>query len=90
VSYLTPDELDALQASGLDPFTPYVIGGVSHSQFSVARHFGGCTYGGREYAYIPTTDELIREDVVKWVEKRRKEAQRTGRETDEAQQMEML
>ena len=90
MNYLTDDELDAVHASGLDPFTPYVIDGVSQSQLSVARHFGGCTYGGREYAYIPTTDELVREDVVRWVTKRRKEAQRSAREADEAQQMEML
>lgn len=89
MTYLTPDELDAVQASGLDPFTPYVIDGVSQSQFSVARHYGGCTYGGREYYYIPTTDELIREDVVKWVTKRRKEAKRAARQEDVDQQMEL-
>lgn len=90
MSYLTADELETVQSSGLDPFTPYVIEGVSRSQLSIARHFGGCTYGGREYAYISTTDELIRGDVVKWVEKRRKEAQRAARATTEAQQMELL
>lgn len=90
MSYLTDDELDAVQASGLDPFTPYVIQGVSVGQFSIARHFGGCTYSGRFYCYVPTTDELIREDVVKWVMTRRKEAQRVAREATDAQQMEML
>jgi hypothetical protein len=90
MSYLTHDELNAVHASGLDPFTPYVIDVVSRSQFSVARHFGGCTYGGREYYYIPTTDELVREDVVRWIMTRRKEAQRVAREAGEAQQMEML
>ena len=89
MSFLTTDELAAVQSSGLDPFTPYVIGGVSQSQLSIARHYGGCTYGGREYYYIPTTDELIREDVVKWVTTRRKEAQRAAREATEAKQMEM-
>jgi len=90
MSYLTQDELDAVQASGLDPFTPYVIEGVSTGVLSLARYYGGCTYGGREYYYVPTTDELIREDVVKWVTKRRKEAQRAAREATEAKQMEML
>lgn len=90
MTYLTPDELDAVQVSGLDPFTPYVIQGVSQSQFSIARHFGGCTYGGREYYYIPTTDELIREDVVRWVTTRRKEAQRAALEANKATQMEMF
>jgi hypothetical protein len=90
VSYLTSDELDALQASGLDPFTPYVIAGVSRSQLSVARHYGGCTYGGREYYYIPTTDELIRDDVVRWITARRKEERKAVRRDAEAKQMEML
>jgi hypothetical protein len=90
MTYLTDDELDAVHASGLDPFTPYVIDGVSRTQLSVARHYGGCTYGGREYYYIPTTDELVRDDVVKWITARREEAQRAAREADEAQQMEML
>ena len=61
MTYLTDDELNAVQSSGLDPFTPYAIQGVSQTQLSIARHYGGCTYGGREYYYIPTTDELVRE-----------------------------
>jgi hypothetical protein len=89
--YLTPDELDALRYdSNLDAFTPYVIQGTSIGPLSLIRHYAGCTYGGREYCYIPTTDELIREDVVRWVTKRRKAAQRAARAADEAQQMEML
>ena len=90
MSYLTPDELDAVQASGLDPFTPYVMQGASVGPLSIAWHYCGCTYAGRQYFYIPTTDELIREDVLKWVTKRREAVQRAGREADEAQQMEML
>ena len=49
-----------------------------------------CKYGGRDYYYNRATDELIREDVLKWVTKRRKKAQRAGREATDAQQMEML
>ena len=99
MTYLTPDELDAVQSSGLDPFTPYVIEDVSMKPLRtllpglnllIGQYYGGCTYGGREYYYIPTTDELIREDVVRWIMARRKEAQRAAREATEAKQMEML
>lgn len=89
MSYLTDAELIALQASGLDPFTPFVIQGVSHTQLSISRHYGGCTYGGRQYYYIPTTDELMRDDVVRWITKRRKEERKAARRETEAKQMEM-
>ena len=90
MTYLTSDELEALQASGLDPFTPYVIEGVSMSQMSIARHYGGCTYGGREHYYIPTTDELVRDDVVRWVTKRRKAERKVMSHETEAKQEELF
>jgi len=42
---------------------PERIIGVSQSQFSVARHYGGCTYNGHHYHYDADTDTLIRQDV---------------------------
>ena len=42
---------------------PEEIHGVSQSQFSVARHFGGCTYMGQSYIYDAGQDRLIRRDV---------------------------
>lgn len=74
MSYLTPDELTALQSTDMSKITPYVIAGVSHTQFSIARHYGSITYNRKTYFYMPTHDELIRDDVLKWVTKRRKEA----------------
>jgi hypothetical protein len=44
--------------------------------FSVARHYGGAKYNGSQYTYIPGEDELIRDDVLKFVTKLRKEATR--------------
>ena len=70
MSYLTDDELAAIQH--MDRSTPYVITGISKGFFSVARHYGGMTYQGREYVYIPPTDECIRMDVIKAVAKMRK------------------
>lgn len=38
---------------------------VSHSQLSIARHYGGVKVNGVYYVFDPTTDTLIREDVLK-------------------------
>jgi len=42
---------------------------ISFTQFSTARHFGGCNVNGKHYLYNPTDDSLIREDVIKFVQK---------------------
>jgi len=52
--------------------TPFGITGVSNTQFSIARHFGGITFQGDIYVYNPVTDELIRGDVLKWASKQAK------------------
>ena len=72
MSHLTQSEIDALQLSKLDRDTPFAISGVSNGQLSIARHYGGCTFQGKKYIYMPLTDELIRDDVMKWLEKYRK------------------
>lgn len=71
-SYLSEPELQALQASTLHRDTPFLIRYVSQTQFSIARHYGGAKYNGSDYTYIPTTDELIRDDVLKFVTTLRK------------------
>lgn len=76
-SYITQAELKLLQTSGLNREAPYLISGVSTSQLSIARHYGGCKAFGYDYFYNPGTDELIRRDVVKWIGKERK---RIGKE----------
>ena len=73
MSYLTKEELAALQLTILSRDSPFIIQGVSSTQFSVARYSGGCRYNGRGYLYIPATDELVRDDVIKWLAKYRKE-----------------
>lgn len=42
---------------------PEEIHGVSNSQFSVARHYGGCTFQGRRYVYDASADRLVRSDI---------------------------
>lgn len=36
---------------------------VTASQFSVARHFGGCQFHGAHYHYDAENDALVRRDV---------------------------
>lgn len=71
-SHLTDEELAALQSSPLSRKTPYLMQGVSIGVFSVARYYGGIRYNGQSYTYLPETDELIRDDVIKWLAKYRK------------------
>lgn len=78
-SFLTPDEVERLQTSGLKTDAYFAIRGASHGMFSVARHYGGMTFNGYDYTYDPNTDELIRDDVLKLVMKWRREAAKTAK-----------
>lgn len=78
MGHMTAEEIDALQATKLDRATPFVICAVSRSQLSIARFYGGCKFQGRNYSYIPTTDELLRDDVMKWLAKHRKTQRKVG------------
>jgi hypothetical protein len=44
---------------------PERIYNVIATQFSIARHYGGCTINGVYYHYDQASDTLIREDVFK-------------------------
>lgn len=68
-----------LRTTGLDrcPLhrkTPYGMTNVSMTQLSIARHYGGIKYNGESYTYLPKTDELIRDDVLKWQTKNAKKS----------------
>lgn len=58
---------------GNHSFKPERIRGVSQSQFSIARYYGGIMFNGRSYIYMPETDELIREDVFEQDEQAKRE-----------------
>lgn len=81
----TPDERLALSFSDLptnkpDGSTlPYGWADVLHTQLSIARHYGGITFNGAQYTYFPSTDELWREDVCRFVVKLRRAAAREAR-----------
>lgn len=50
----------------------YGITGVSYTQFSIARHYGGIQWGGHKYTYFTESDQLWRDDVLRAVAKLRK------------------
>lgn len=52
--------------------TPFGIKNSSTTQFSIARFYGAIKYNGEWYTYAPNTDELIRDDVLKWKRKKEK------------------
>ena len=78
MSHMTEAEELALQDSGLDRQSPFMIRGVSQTQFSIARHYGGVVFKGQHYTYLPATDELIRDDVAKWLAKHRREERKSA------------
>jgi hypothetical protein len=70
-SELSESEIEALGKSNLDRSKPFAIRNVMMTQMSIARHYGAITYNGTLYVYYPETDELIRDDVCKWLKKHR-------------------
>jgi uncharacterized protein YbjQ (UPF0145 family) len=68
---------------------PYIITGVSTSIFSVARHYGGMKFQGYRYTYDPVRDELIRNDVLKWLTQQAKQQKALERMAENAKQLGM-
>lgn len=85
-SFLTEAEIEALQTSDLSRDTPFAVQNCMYSQFSIARHYGAAVYNGQRYTYFPDGDELIRDDVLKFITKLRKKNRKT--EQPQSQQME--
>ena len=68
----TTSILEGLEDCPLDKSTPFGMTHVSQTQLSIARHYGGIKYNGHHYTYFPESDELIRNDVLKWKKKQPK------------------
>ena len=45
---------------------PVRIYNVSHTQLSIARHFGGIKFNGHCYTYFPADDTLVRDDILEY------------------------
>lgn len=90
MSHLTAEELAALRQTILSEYTPYIIQGASATQLSISRNSGGCRYQGREYLYVSPTDELIRDDVVKWLGDYRKDKRKQAKLDEKKKQLPLL
>ena len=77
-SALSSAELLALQLSDLPvvPHAPFIIQPVAGTIYSTCRHAGRATVQGYAYTYVSAFDELIREDVLRWLRKCRGEDRR--------------
>lgn len=58
--------LVGLEECPLHKRTPFGMTNVRMTQLSIARFYGACRYNGDTYTYLPDTDELIRDDVLRW------------------------
>lgn len=58
--------LGGLDECPLHRKTPFGICNVRMTQFSIARFYGGIKFNGETFTYLPDTDELIRDDVLRW------------------------
>ena len=63
-SYLTDDEKLRLSFEPWPDGAALGYADVSHTQLSIARHYGAATVRGRHYVYFPESDELWRDDVL--------------------------
>lgn len=78
-SFLTEAEVESLKDLKLHRKTPYLIRGVSQTQFSIARHYGGTNFNGDSFTYCPETDECIRDDVHAKIMKDRRAAEKAAK-----------
>ena len=90
--FLSPEEmlqLEVARQSGEISDTqgqPAIIRGVTNTQLSIARHYGVIRFNNHYYTYFPAGDELIRDDVLKWATKLRKDADKHMRAEAKAKQ----
>jgi hypothetical protein len=91
-SYLKKEEFDHLVIDDLMNGVKAMIlyRGVMNTRMSIARFYGGMNCNGVRYTYMPHTDELIRDDVLKAVAKMRKDALKASAKEQAEKQKELL
>lgn len=60
---------DLIESSKLHRRTPFAIHPCMGTHFSIARLSGCIKFNGDGYTYFPSTDELIRDDVLRLISK---------------------
>lgn len=81
---LTYADQAALLSAGFGEQSMWAFYRITGSVFSVARHYGGMSIGGKRYAYFPESDSLVRQDIVDWLTKRDRQTARAAREAEKA------
>jgi hypothetical protein len=85
---ITDDEVRTLGLDGkLSQATEWLYRNVSKTQLSIAWITMGLRINGHHYVYCPPTDELIRDDVLKAVQRLRKQHQALDRLVRTQEQM---
>jgi len=73
-------QIELLKTCQLPDNPPWLYRNVSQTQLSIARFSGGCRVNGRMYYYNPLTDELVRDDVLKWLGQQERAAKKAAKE----------
>lgn len=76
-----------LQKRPLADDPPWQFFGVSMSQLSIARHYGGLKFNGSDYVYDQTDDSLTRSDVLRAVMRIRREDAKAAKQAAEQDAM---
>lgn len=70
---ISEEEKNEIIDSKISMNTPLYYASVSNTQLSLAMHCGAITVNNSTYLYIKETDELIRDDVLHFISKLRKQ-----------------
>ena len=81
INKIDQTHIDMLKTCPLPNKPVHAIGFVTQTQFSIARHYGGIKFKGHHYTYLPEGDQLVREDVLKWLNEQCKPAKAESDET---------
>ena len=71
--------LTGISACGLHERTPFGVANVSQTQMSIARYYGAIRIQGDTYTYFPDTDELVRDDVLRWQNAQKRAAKKKAK-----------
>ncbi len=77
-------------STNINDAVPEEIRGVSNSQFSIARYYGGVRAFGHMYVYNPVDDTLIRADVLKRRQDERRAADLAKKKTEAERQINLF
>ena len=88
MTYLTTTDLAALAAAGFDfKDAPATIPDATRRFLGWQQFSGACRMYGHEYRYLPATDEMVREDVLRFIEAQRRPTVKDSLTTEKPEQV---